>query len=387
MTETNPAPRLLELHIEGFKSIRNQTVALQPLTVLIGANGAGKSNLIQFLSLLSRALTGGLQKWVMFQGGASEVLHFGTKVTEKIRARIEFETGKGRNFYEFALVPTMNDELVFDSERVGFQQKKTDGFYEVDLTPGAGRESAFLDAMDNHGNSRLLNASQERTVKVIHSLLRECQPYQFHDTTPLARIRQASEPHLDHFLDTNGRNLATWLFRLQRTAPLEFKRIEATVKRVFPDFGSFEIDEDPSNGKIRLGWCHSDHETRFRASHFSDGTLRFIALCALFLQPLDLMPDVILIDEPELGLHPKALTVLAAMMRSVVAQGKQVIVTTQSSSFLSEFDTASVVVVEREGEATVFKPVSDLGIPIEEWLEQYESLGALWEMNLLGGRP
>lgn len=385
-TVKHPNPRLVEIQIEGFKSIRKQTIPLQPLTVLIGANGAGKSNLVQFISLVAHLQTGSLQRWVRLRGGANELLHFGSKNTDAIKARLDFETGSGRNFYSFELSPNTNDEFVIWNEKVGYQQDGSEGYFVVDLPSDAGRESFY--SVHKHGEPfQGFSQVQLRTADVIGAFLKEFQSFQFHDTTPEARIRQSSEPHLNRFLGNNGANLAAWLLRLQVTHPNSFAMIEATVRRAFPDFGRFELTEDPLNGKIQFLWQHRRSEGTFRASQFSDGTLRFIALCALFLQPIELMPDVILVDEPELGLHPTALQILSGMAQSVVAQGKQVILTTQSPAFLSTFAPENVVVVERDGECSVFRSMMDKTEELQEWLVNFESLGALWEMNLLGGKP
>lgn len=386
MTETNLNPRLLELHIEGFKSIRDQTIALQPLTVLIGANGAGKSNLIQFISMLSHMQTGNLQRWVAMQGWADQILHFGAKTTPTMKVRIDFQTGSGRNWYGFELSANNNNEFAIWNEKLGFQRKGTDGYFEVDLQNDGGRESYF--SIVKPGERVLgLTPTQTKTATVIGGFLRKFQAYQFHDTTPLARIRQSSESHLDRFLASDAGNLATWLYRLQRTHPASFLRIESTVRDVFPDFGGFDLDEDPFNGKIRFQWHHAGRDEIFKASQFSDGTLRFIALCALLLQPFELMPHVVLVDEPELGLHPAALEVFAALAQGIVALGKQVIITTQSPSLLSRFSAENIVVVERESESTVFRSMANRKADLAPWLEKFDSLGQLWEMNLLGGQP
>lgn len=386
MTNKSPNPRLLELHIEGFKSIKDQTIPLQPLTVLIGANGAGKSNLVGFVSMLSRMLTGGLQEWIKSQAGANNILHFGANRTSSLRAKIQFETGKGRNFYEFTLKPNTELGLYVDREVVGFQKSGTENFFEVPLESSQGWESKLANA---RATSTLpgLTPSQSKTCSVIATMLRECQAYQFHDTTPFSRIRTPSGDHLNRFLHQYGGNLPTWLHRLEHTHPESFTYIEQTISDVFTDFGGFVLEVDPVSRIIPLQWKHKATGDVFAAHHLSDGTIRFIALCSLLLQPIELMPDIVLIDEPELGLHPTALHILAAMAQSVVAQGKQVIMTTQSPNFLSNFTPKDVVVVESEEGRSVFRAMKDREEDLAMWLEKFESLGVLWQMNLLGGQP
>jgi predicted ATPase len=116
----------------------------------------------------------------------------------------------------------------------------------------------------------------------------------------------------------------------------------------------------------------------------SDGTLRFICLTTLLLQPKSLLPDTLLIDEPELGLHPFAINLLADMLQEA-AESKQVIVSTQSVELLNAFQPEDVVVVQREEDASVFKRLDKAAL--SDWLADDYSLGELWKRNILGGRP
>jgi predicted ATPase len=124
-------------------------------------------------------------------------------------------------------------------------------------------------------------------------------------------------------------------------------------------------------------------DTPWKAHVLSDGTLRFICLATLLLQPPQLMPDIILIDEPELGLHPYAINLLAQMLKRA-AETKQVIVSTQSVELLNAMAPEDVVVAGRDNGATTLKRLDSADLT--DWLEDY-SLGELWKRNVLGGRP
>jgi len=135
--------------------------------------------------------------------------------------------------------------------------------------------------------------------------------------------------------------------------------------------------------KIRLEWSHLGTDAYFDASSISDGTLRFIALATLFLQPRRFRPSVILVDEPELGMHPYAITLLASLMK-LASVNTQVIVATQSSLLLDHFEPEDVLVADRVHGGTRLTRLDSA--ELESWLEEY-SLGQLWEKNELGGRP
>ena len=135
--------------------------------------------------------------------------------------------------------------------------------------------------------------------------------------------------------------------------------------------------------KIRLEWLHVGSDAYFDASSLSDGSLRFIALATLLLQPESLRPPVVLLDEPELGLHPFAITLLASMLKHA-AVDSQIIVATQSPVLLDHFEPEDVLVAERVNRATKLSRLDD--DKLHAWLEDY-SLGQLWEKNEFGGRP
>ena len=150
-----------------------------------------------------------------------------------------------------------------------------------------------------------------------------------------------------------------------------------------PHFGEFRFPETDRDDKVSLEWSpRHDPDTTMGPLEMSDGTLRYICLTTLLLQPPKLQPSLILIDEPELGLHPFAITLLAQMIRAIEGD-KQVIVATQSAQLVSEFDPTDIIVTETEDGMTIFNRLDES--QLEDWLAEY-SLGDLWLMNHLGGR-
>ena len=132
-----------------------------------------------------------------------------------------------------------------------------------------------------------------------------------------------------------------------------------------------------------MEWVEREQDVPFKASLLSDGTLRFICLAVVFLQPVELQPATILVDEPELGLHPYAITVLGSLMRAT-AKEKQIIVSTQSVDLLNQVEPGNVIVVDRDGGKSSLRRLQ--GDHLAEWLEDY-TLGELWKKNIFGGRP
>lgn len=361
--------------IKGFKSIRSvERLPLKPINVVIGANGSGKSNFIGAFSFLHEIREGRLNEYVRTAGGADQLLHFGSKVTKSIRLKVSFE--QEVNQYSLQLIPTQDDSLVPGDESAYFWDKVRypAGPYETDISPQEGGREAGI------SNPKL----KQRTASWVRVRLGRWRLYHVHDTSSTSPLRKTAKVHDNDFLRADGSNLPAFLYLLQEKYPDAYGLIRGTVQRVAPFFDDFLLRPDPLNEEtIRLAWRHKNSDQYFGASSLSDGTLRFISLATLFLQPMTLRPSVILVDEPELGLHPYAITMLASLVKQAAAT-TQVILSTQSPFLLDHFEPEDVLVAERiEGGTSIRRLETD---SLKEWLENY-SLGQLWEKNEFGGRP
>jgi len=312
-----------------------------------------------------------LQDYVAKAGGAEKVLHFGSKFTEKVYFHIYFEGGT--NQYEIALQPTDADELIPQSETVYYWNKT--------LYPN----QPYEEGLSKIGKEAGISASDQRKVtKYVRDHLHRWRLYHFHDTSSTSSMKKTADVNDNRYLRPDGSNLAAFLYYLREKHKASYVLIRNTIQRVAPFFDDFMLEPQQLNkDKIRLEWRHRGSEAYFDASSLSDGTLRFIALATLFLQPETYRPSVILIDEPELGLHPYAIAILASLVKQA-AVSNQVIVSTQSSLLLDHFQAEDVLVAERINEGTQFTRLDSDRLQV--WLEDY-SLGQLWEKNELGGRP
>lgn len=367
--------RLSRLTLSGFKSIRRLD-RFEPgnLTVLIGPNGAGKSNLISFFRALGHMMSSptGLQAHLTQTGKAHSWLHDGPGTTSAIEAALEIETEKGRNDYEFGLEYAAGDRLYFNHERFRF-------------VPRGARPDPKKPLGSGHEESRLRECAErgEPTPSAILGMLRRFIIHQFHNTSFTSRMRQAWEVGEGRWLKEDAGNLGAFLYRLksqQSLAPY-YARIVQTIRHSLPFFADFELQ--PVNGQVTLAWREVNTDQVFEAHQAADGMLRFMALVALLQQPADDLPELLILDEPELGLHPHAITTIAGLIQSVSLE-KQVILATQSVTLLNEFMPADVVVVERRGRESEFRRLDAKSL--EQWLTQY-TIGELWEKNIIGGRP
>jgi predicted ATPase len=360
---------LKTLTLSGYKSIRSlENLELRALNVLIGANGAGKSNFISFFKLLHELIEGRLQLHVAQRGGADALLHYGRRVTPELEAKLFF----GNNGYIFALTPTVDNRLVFARERFWF-----DGDYG---TPspllGTGHLESLAPAQLQPGSGNLRLA--QYTVPAIQSW----RVYHFHDTSDVASVKRVGAINDNLFLRSDAANLAAFLYRLRAESESHYERIRECIRLVMPSFDDFLLrpwPQDPNS--ISLEWREQGSDFPFLAHQLSDGTLRFICLATLLLQPW--LPSTILIDEPELGLHPYALQMLASLLRSASTR-TQLIIATQSVPLIDQLELEDLIVVERSAGASTFKRLQRS--EFEHWLEDY-SLGAMWTKNIFGGRP
>ncbi|HDT6079652.1 TPA: AAA family ATPase [Aeromonas veronii bv. veronii] len=361
MKNITSSAQLSHIVIEGYKSIAKCDLQMGSLNVLIGANGAGKSNFISFFKFIAALLDHRLQFLVGKAGGPDALLHFGRKQSEALKGELYF----GNNGYKFALEATNDNRMMFQREALWWNMNG-------DNSVGSGH---FESLAEKHSS---------RIKEFMLPIMRRWRAYHFHDTSESAKVKQIHRINDNDYLREDGANLAAFLFRLQKNHPGHYKRIVRTIRMVAPYFGDFYLRATPDNqDSIQLEWTEKDHDIPFKASELSDGTLRFILLTTVLLQPEEFMPSAIIVDEPELGLHPYAINVLAELIKSASIE-HQLIISTQSVELVNQFDVEDLIVVDKQNGASTFKRLEE--DQLSEWLQDY-SLGDLWKKNLLGGRP
>lgn len=343
--------------IEGYKSIKQLDLTLKPINILIGSNGVGKTNFISFFRLVNNIYEQRLGNYTM-RYHAESLLHYGVKKTKEIKGYLKFSD----NAYEFALQPRSNGSLFIAEERSYYQ-----------------KSSYFVANIDE---SQIKSSSNFRD-KWLRAYLESYKIYHFHDTSEGAPLRTESVLNDSRFLRTDGGNLPAFLYMLMQKYPKTLKRIEMTIQSVMPYFERFDLHPLPSSDKIELVWNDINAPDKyFSGNDLSDGGIRFIALTTLLMQPE--LPKVIIIDEPELGLHPVAINTLSGLIKSAADRGCQIIISTQSVNLISNFDAEDVITVDRQDGQSVFNRLDSK--ELEKWLNDY-SLGDLWTKSIINGQP
>jgi predicted ATPase len=357
--------------IENFKSIKKVDITLKEINILIGSNGAGKSNFISFFEFLNNLYNQNLQNYVIQNGGSDNLLYYGSKNSDYIFGQVYFDN---KNFYEFKLMPDKTNNLYLNLEANGFNIN-----YQTPLFPQHwNRETTG----NNIKESNLKSGRRNRHGYFIDHF-NSFKVFHFHDTSSSAKVKQKSRINDNAGLKEDAGNIAAFLYMLQEKHKQSYNLIQDTIKSVAPFFRSFDLKPEALNPEyIQLEWKEVESDQYFNAHNLSDGTLRFICLATLLLQPN--LPKTIVIDEPELGLHPYAINKLAGLIKSASKKGSQVIISSQSVNLLENFDIEDIIVVDRNKKDSIF---SRLSAPeLKDWLEEY-SLGELWDKNVIGGRP
>ena len=364
---------LKRIHLKGWKSIRDQSINLNPLTVVIGANGSGKSNLLSLIRMLGEIFSSepNMRSYVAINGTASSLLHYGPRETKSIDVELAFETSSGELTYATRWVPTLNEELIFEDERIEYVQR---GVCEPQIvTLGSGHSETNLIERATSGDSVARNCLR---------LLNSCRVYHFHNTSSRSEMRFPSYVEANRFLFSDPNNLASMLYLYRHKYPTAYRQIATLMQRVMPGFEQFILEPSRLNDtEIALKWKQKNREYEFGPHQFPDGALRFIALSTLLLQPAEDLPMLIGLDEPELGLHPRALE-LFSDLAIAASMNAQIVLVTQLSTLVDYFYPSNILVADQIDGATEFKNLDENKLKV--WLERY-SLGELWERNYFGG--
>jgi predicted ATPase len=351
------------IDIYGYKSIKELQLTLRPINILIGANGSGKSNFLSFFDFLKQAYNRNLQEYVALKG-IDTFLHKGDKVTEEISTHLHFANS---NAYSFT-IKKGDAGLIFTKEGLWYGNNP----YHSNPTDVA-----------SFGPESALRYQTIPRAGYIRNYLNQLAKYHFHDTGDNSPFSKESNIENDkYYLYEKGSNLGAYLYNIQKEKPTVYNLIVKTIQSIAPYFLDFFFRPE-SNGNLKLRW-QSKHSTAvYGVNDLSDGTIRFIALTTLFLQPN--LPETIIIDEPELGLHPTAIAKLAGLVKSAAAKKCQVIIATQSSDLISHFEPEDIITVDQRNGESIFERLESDKLKI--WLDDY-TIDDLWKRNIIAtGQP
>jgi predicted ATPase len=377
-----PRVTIERVELAGYKSFAGMELDLGRITVLIGANAAGKSNFVSFFQLLAASLDGRLDGYVGAQGGAITLLHQGAKQTNEIRCalRVRTEAGSG----------TLHQSLTFHPpDRLSYGRSHV---------PGARGRSRSQEVVFDDLCSVVEDPGSSHPGQLVYFGLKDgIGTYHFQDTSLAGPMRRSAEIADNVRLHSDAGNLPAMLYlyrELEKKQKKEhpkkrylgsaYSRIRMMVKKFFPAFHDFVLEPDRLNERrILLRWRQERTEHVFGPDYLSDGTLRAIALATLLLQPERDLPNLMVIDEPELGLHPLGIELIAGLIGAVSVKC-QVILATQSTTLLDFFEPENIVVADAPRGISRFQSLDRE--ELANWLQEYR-VSELWQKNVIGGGP
>jgi predicted ATPase len=378
------------IKIEGFRSFKRVELEMPRLAVLIGPNGGGKSNFLDLMSLMSEAAQGQLEKGIGTRGGASCVT-FGFSPFRNI-------------FVEFRLqgesLPNVRFKLGFD---VGFACSTVQVEEVIGEPTTQGKNSLSIVRRDSSGcvfrqgeieERKALEWASELAIFQVRDLTKYPIPYRLLsniqewtlyrdiDVGPESPVRHPELVRPAVRLLPDGRNLSSVLYAIQQDHEDDWDEILEIMKTAYPDFLKLTVPAGGGDGKVHLRWFERPYEKQgITANLLSDGMLKLLCLVVILKSPNP--PPLICIDEPELGLHPDWIELVAELLQDA-AERTQVIVATHSPQLVAKLDPDQVIVTEKEDGETRMERLSAEGL--EKWLRDF-NLADLWLSGHIGGRP
>lgn len=376
-----------KINIKGFKSIRAlEDFELKPLNIIVGANGSGKSNLIQVFRMLMAMANKNFQNFIQLNGQYNSFPFNGFKVTPQIDIGFEFQPNSQFSeetyYYRFSMIPSAQEQFFLSEERRYMK-------YNWKLYGAYSPESRLADEKDE----RSINEQSHGVGFYVYDAIVNWMVYHFHDTSVNAAMRLSSGTEDYRQLRGYGENIAACLYHLRycyhkysqnhvwHAEAKSYSDIIHAIRLVLPFFDDFLFDtmKVGEAEKVKLSWRQVGSDYPMQPYHLSDGSIRFICLATALLQPY--LPTTIVIDEPELGLHPEAINVLAELLK-LAATRTQVIVATQSPLLLDQFGIEDIIVARRQNGASTFARLKEADYA--NWLEEY-TIGELWTKNVIEG--
>lgn len=397
---------ITELRIAGFKSIKDIRLKLNNINILVGANGSGKSNLLSFFKMLKCISHAKLQQYMLDNGGIGDILFKGIEYTSEMIFEVYFSTFNAN----FKIHAGLNDKFGFEITNTGInkninpqsqkiKKKKSNKpleelfkfipaltplFLKKELITGLPNGLIALGLVAiiaQNNNSERVNKAYTELKDIVGEPL--WQVYYFMNTTSKAPMCRYEIIQDNAYLREDAANIAPFLLSIKNEHPNYYQEIIYAIRAVAPFFDDFILKPRmfEQAEKVNLSWTQKGSDYPMQPYHLSDGTLRFICLATALLQPNP--PATIIIDEPELGLHPAAIAMLAELIQAA-ARTSQIIIATQSPLLIDYFTVEDLIVASREDGASTFTRLKEEDFTM--WLEDY-SLGELLRKDVIEGGP
>lgn len=380
--------KINHIKVSGFRRLKEIDLPVRPLMVLIGANGVGKTSLLDVFSLLSSSASGGLSATMSEMGGITSVLT--RDDAETLSLFVDMAVPSYRPIeYDIHLVPkgvsyAISYEMLSQA-RDGYSGRfkhieSYDGdirYFEIDKEQLV-RPSWEHDPLET---SLYQVPKMFRQPEELRRILGSVTRYHALDVGQRAPVKLPQQMKPANLPGAHGEDLVPYLYYLRESNRNRYETIEDTLRVAFPTFECLNFPPVAA-GMLAMTWKDKGFNKPFFMQELSEGTLRFLWLVSLLQSPG--LSTITMIDEPEVSLHPELLGILADLMREA-ANRTQLVIATHSDRLIRFLKPGEVVVMDNDLDGYTSATWGDK-LDLEEWLNEY-SLDEVWRMGRMGGRP
>lgn len=378
--------KINRIRIGGFRRLYDVDLPIRPLMVLIGANGVGKTSLLDVLSLLSASAEGQLNSGLSELGGVVSVLTRGQADAVSILVDMEVP-GHEPLEYDLSLSPKGNGYAIAREVLSQRREGSPEPFKQIDSLDGDIKyfriEESRLVRPDWEHDPRETSLSQVpkmfRQPEELRRVLGSATQYHVLDVGPRAPIKLPQQMRPATLPGADGEELVSYLYSLRESDPERFESILDSLTAAFPSFEGLSFPPVAA-GMLAMTWKDKSFAKPLYMHELSEGTLRFLWLVSLLQSPG--LSTVTMIDEPEVSLHPELLSILADLMREA-SERTQLIVATHSDRLIRFLQAEEVVVMDVGEDGLAAATWAD-SMDLEQWLAEY-SLDEVWRMGRMVG--
>lgn len=380
--------KIKEIHIAGFRRLRDIHIEMRPMMVLIGANSVGKTSILDAMSLLSASAAGKMNTALNSIGGVADLATRGQE--RKITLGAEMDC-PGYNPLHYQLdVETRGQGYAIPCETLTQEggDKYNAPFKHIDSN---NENTSYFDQIEKklvrpNWEHNPLESSLSQVPKMFQQpeefrrTLSSISQYHVLDVGPRSPVKLPQQMKPARLPGEDGEDLVSFLYNLRESDRHRYETIEDTLRAAFPGFECLNFPPAAA-GMISLTWKEKQFKDPFYAHQLSEGTLRFLWLVSLLQSPN--LSAVTMIDEPEVSLHPELLSLLTDCLREA-SQSTQLIVATHSDRLIRFLEPHEVVVMDVDEDGCAQVQWADQ-MDLEKWLKEY-SLDEVWRMGQMGGR-
>jgi predicted ATPase len=359
-------PFINSLKIEGYKVFREFQATLGPLEVIVGSNGSGKTSLFEFLRILRDGVSREIPSEIVRSWTGQRVFHKPGADKFSWGVLFGFPEKEPLVYAGDLLGPVGRPEIAREGVLSVPAQGEKFVFLKMTKGQGAAHESGQQQpwALSVQPNALGLGSMTNPKFTTLFGLREHISRWQFYNSLDIAtykniatyKIRAPVPIEQEPVLREDAGNLSSVLHYLMTEYRNAADELEEFVRLAIPGFRKLTVRAFGGHGSVMAFWEESGVDDKLSLADLSDGTLRFLCWAVLCVHPHP--PSLVCIDEPDMGIHPRAQALLAGMFQKA-SERTQFILATHGSYFLMQFDISQIAVLRKEGGEAKFVSPAD----------------------------